>query len=147
MGTSYRCGLKLTSAAADAGTLKLLRKWFPDRSLRELKQTVQNHEYVYLTDAEAFHCDGERKLAELVRACGAAGIETELYEEVRSGGVWRTQPMSREYFRNSLRRSRDIQRETLIDVEREVEGFAGPEAMRDIEEEVAEHWDEEDLDP
>lgn len=147
MGTSYRCGLKLTSAAADAGTLKLLRKWFPDRSLRDLKQTIQNHEYVYLTDMEKFHQDGERKLARLMKECGKAGIETELYEEIWSGGGWRSQPMSREYFGNSLRRSREIQRETLIDVEREVEGFVSPEAMKDIEEEVAEHWDEEDLGP
>lgn len=147
MGTSYRCGLKLTGAAADAGTLKLLRKWFPDRSLRELKQQIQNHEYIYLTDAEKFHRDGARKLARLMKECGKAGIETELYEEIWSGGGWRSQPMSREYFGNSLRRSREIERETLMEIERETEGFVSPEAMKDIEEEAAAHWDGEDLEP
>lgn len=142
---SYRQGLKLQRTAADAGTLKLLRKWFPDRSLPELRQTVGNHGYVYLTDAEPFHADGERKLARLLKECDGAGIGTELYEEVRSGGVWRARPMSRDCLRNALRRSREIERETLIDIERETEGFVSPEALADIEAETAAHWDGADL--
>lgn len=80
-----------------------------------------------------------------MKECDGAGIGTELYEEVRSGGVWRSQPMSRTYFQNSLRRFREIERETLIDIERETEGFVSPEALADIEAETAEHWDGADL--
>ena len=142
---SYRQSLKLKSRTADPAALKLLRKWFPDLSLLELRRRIQAHEAVYLTDAEPFHRDGTRKLAQLVKECGAAGIETELCEEVWSGGVWQSQPMSRTYFQNSLRRSREIERETLIDIERETEGFVSPEALADIEAETAEHWDGADL--
>ena len=142
---SYRQSLKLKSRTADPAALKLLRKWFPDLSLLELRRRIQAHEAVYLTDAEPFHADGERKLARLLKECDGAGIGTELYEEVRSGGVWRARPMSRDCLRNALRRFREIERETLIDIERETEGFVSPEALADIEAETAEHWDGADL--
>ena len=44
--------------------------------------------------------------------------------------------MSREFFHNILQRNREIERETMLGIEREVEGFVSPEAMADIEEEL-----------
>ncbi len=76
-------------------------------------------------------------MAKLLREFDKAGIETELFEEHRyTPAPWQSEPMSREFFHNILQRNREIERETMLDIEREVEGFVSPEAMADIEEEL-----------
>ena len=76
-------------------------------------------------------------LAKLLREFDKAGIETELFEEHRyTPAPWQSEPMSREFFHNILQRNREIERETMLGIEREVEGFVSPEAMADIEEEL-----------
>ena len=135
----YRCGIKLKSTTANAAALKLLRKHFPDRSLSELRGKIQAHEYLYLTDMEKSLITGERHLAKLLKEFDRAGLETELFEEYRDApGPWKAQPMSRELLRNSVGTSREIERQTLEDIEREAEGFISPEAAALIEEETAE---------
>ena len=133
----YRCGIKLKSTTANAAALKLLRKQFPDQSLSELRGKIQAHEYLYLTDMEKSLIEGERRLAKLLREFDRAGLETELFEEYRDvSSPWKAQPMSREFLRNSIGTSREIERQTLEDIERETEGFISPEAAMSIEEQA-----------
>ena len=133
----YRYGVKLKGTIGDAAILKLLRKHFPDQSLAELRATIQAHDYVFLSDMEKYN--GERRMAKLLREFDEAGIETELFEEHRyTPAPWQAEPMSREVFQNILQRNREIERETMIDIEREVTGFVSPEAMAYIEEELQE---------
>lgn len=130
-----RYGIKLKTATADAAILKLLRKHFPNQSLSELRGKIQARDYVFLSDMEKY--DGERRMAKLLREFDKAGIETELFEEHRyTPAPWQSEPMSREFFHNILQRNREIERETMLGIEREVEGFVSPEAMADIEEEL-----------
>ena len=63
----FRYGIKLKSTTAGAAALKLLRKHFPNVSLAELKSKIQAHDYIYLTDMEKYHQDGERRMAKLLR--------------------------------------------------------------------------------
>ena len=63
--------------------LKLLRKWYPNQSLTELRAKVQNHEYIYLTDQEKSWIAGDRKMAKLLKELDRAGFETVLYRERR----------------------------------------------------------------
>lgn len=131
----YRYGIKLKSTATDAAILKLLRKHFPNQSLSELRTKVQTHDYVFLSDMEKYN--GERRMAKLLKEFDKAGIETELFEEHRyTPAPWQAELMSREIFQNILQRNRGIARDTMIDIEREVEGFVSPEAMAFIEEEL-----------
>ena len=131
----YRDGIKLKSTATDAAILKLLRKHFPNQSLSELRTKVQTHDYVFLSDMEKYN--GERRMAKLLKEFDKAGIETELFEEHRyTPAPWQAELMSREIFQNILQRNRGIARDTMIDIEREVEGFVSPEAMAFIEEEL-----------
>lgn len=132
----YQCryGIKLKNTAADAAVLKLLRKHFPDASLAELRTAVQTHAYLYLSDQEKYRAEGLHRLARLLQAFDQAGLETELFEEQRDPPApWRAEPLSRELFQNLLRRSREIRREVLTDMEREVTGIVSPEAPADIE--------------
>ena len=131
----YRYGIKLKSTATDAAILKLLRKHFPNQSLSELRTKVQTHDYVFLSDMEKYN--GERRMAKLLKEFDKAGIETELFEEHRyTPAPWQAELMSREIFQNILQRNRGLARDTMIDIEREVEGFVSPEAMAFIEEEL-----------
>lgn len=131
----YRYGIKLKSTATDVAILKLLRKHFPNQSLSELRTKVQTHDYVFLSDMEKYN--GERRMAKLLKEFDKAGIETELFEEHRyTPAPWQAELMSREIFQNILQRNRGIERDTMIDIEREVEGFVSPEAMAFIEEEL-----------
>lgn len=131
----YRYGIKLKSTATDAAILKLLRKHFSNQSLSELRTKVQTHDYVFLSDMEKYN--GERRMAKLLKEFDKAGIETELFEEHRyTPAPWQAELMSREIFQNILQRNRGIARDTMIDIEREVEGFVSPEAMAFIEEEL-----------
>lgn len=131
----YRYGIKLKSTATDAAILKLLRKHFPNQSLSELRTKVQTHDYVFLSDMEKYN--GERRMAKLLKEFDKAGIETELFEEHRyTPAPWQAELMSREVFQNILQRNCGIARDTMIDIEREVEGFVSPEAMAFIEEEL-----------
>ena len=126
----HRYGIKLKATTADAAILKLLRKHFPNQSLSELRSKIQAHDYVFLSDMEKY--DGERRMAKLLREFDKAGIETELFEEHRyTPAPWQSEPMSREFFHNILQRNREIERETMLDMEREVEGFVSPGAMAD----------------
>jgi len=137
----FRYGIKLKSTTADAAVLKLLRKHFPNASLAELKRKVQAHDYIYLTDMEKYHQDGERRMAKLLWELDKAHIDTELFSEHRdTPALWQTEPMSREFFRNSIQQSREIDREVLLDMEREVTGAVDQEARESIEQEVAECW-------
>lgn len=138
----YRCGIKLKNTKADAAVLKLLRKYFSDMSFAELRNKIQSHDYIYRTDMEQYSLDGKRKMAKLLQAFDKARIETELFEEKRdTPGAWQSRPMSRELLYNTIQSSKEIHRQTLIDVEQEVEGFVSPEAMADIEAEVDEEWE------
>ncbi len=140
----YRWGIKLNNTTADAGTLKLLRKNFPDVSFAELRNKVETNSYLYQTDMEQYSADGKRKLARLLKAFDKAGMETELFEEKRdTPGPWQAKPLSRELLQNSIQQSREIHRQTLIDVEQEVEGSVSSEAMALIEAEVEEEWEQD----
>jgi len=133
----YRCGIKLKSTAVDAAALKLLRKYFPNTSLAELRGKIQAHDYVVLSDL--LKADGERAVVKMLREFDRAGIETELFEESRdTPGPWKTAPLSREVLYNMLHRSRGIQRQVLEDIERETEGEISPEAAALIEQEMLE---------
>lgn len=143
--SDYRCGVKLKSTAMNTAALKILRKWFPNRSLAELRNIVQTHDYVYFTDMEASQSNGERQLAKLLREFDGSGIETELYEEYRRApGLWSTKPLSREVLHNMIRQSKDIFRETLEDIELETAGHISPEAAADIAAAVEEEFSEDD---
>ena len=50
--SEFRDGIKLKTTTAGTSLLKLLRKWYPNQSLSELRAKVQSHEYIYLTDPE-----------------------------------------------------------------------------------------------
>ncbi|MEH2937482.1 hypothetical protein [Lawsonibacter sp. JLR.KK007] len=136
--SEYRDGIKLKTTTPSVILLKLLRKWYPNQSLSDLRAMVQNHEYIYLTDQEKSWIEGDRKMAKLLKELDRAGFETELYRErqEKPGCPWQADPMDREFFRNTLQTDREIERETMLDIEREVEGFVSPEAMADIEEEL-----------
>lgn len=129
--SEFRDGIKLKTTASSAALLKLLRKWYPNQSLSELRARVQNHDYIYLTDQEASWITGDRKLAKFLKELERAGFETELYRERRDNrgphSGWVTEPLSRE-----------IERQVLIDIEQETEGFVSGEAMDLIEEELRE---------
>lgn len=132
-------GIKLKSTTADTVALKLLRKHFPNLSLAELRAKIQTHNYLYLSDMEKYHEDGNRKLLKLLREFDETNLETELFEEHRdTPAPWQAKPMSREFFYNTMQRSREIKREVLLDVEREVTGFVSPEALAAIEQEFLE---------
>lgn len=143
----FRDGIKLKTTAPSAALLKLLRKWYPNQSLSELRARVQNQEYIYLTDQEKSWIDGDRKMAKFLKELERAGFEAELYRERRDDrdpqSGWVTEPLSREVFYNGLQMDREIERQVLIDIEQETEGFVTPAAMADIEEELR-NQDEED---
>lgn len=140
--SEFRDGIKLKTTAPSTALLKLLRKWYPNQSLSELRARVQNQDYIYLTDQEKFWRDGGRKLAKYLKELERAGFETELYREQRSDrgpqSGWVTEPLSREVFYNGLQMDREIERQVLIDIEQETEGFVSREAMDLIEEELRE---------
>ncbi len=132
----HRYGIKLKKVTANAATLKLLRKHFPNQSLSELRAKVQAHDYVFLSDMEK--CNGERRMAKLLREFDKAGIETELYEEHRyTPAPWQAEPMSREYLNNILQRNLEIARQVLEDVELETVGHISSDAKTDIVEEIS----------
>lgn len=145
--SEFRDGIKLKTTAPSAALLKLLRKWYPNQSLSELRARVQNQEYIYLTDQEKSWIDGDRKMAKFLKELERAGFEAELYRERRDDrgpqSGWVTEPLSREVFYNGLQMDREIERQVLIDIEQETEGFVTPAAMADIEEELR-NQDEED---
>ena len=144
--SEFRDGIKLKTTAPSAALLKLLRKWYPNQSLSELRARVQNQEYIYLTDQEKSWIDGDRKMAKFLKELERAGFEAELYRErwddrgPQSG--WVTEPLSREVFYNGLQMDREIERQVLIDIERETAGFVSREAMDLIEEELREQDEE-----
>ena len=145
--SEFRDGIKLKATTPSVALLKLLRKWYPNQSLTELRTKVQNHEYIYLTDQEKSWIAGDRKMAKLLKELDRAGFETELYRERRDNrdpqSRWIAEFLSREVFRNGLQMDQEIKRQVLIDIEQETEGFVSPEAMADIEEELQKQ-DEED---
>lgn len=121
--------------------MKLLRKWYPNQSLSELRAKVQNHGYIYLTDQEKSWIDGDRKMAKFLKELDRAGFETELYRERDDRDTqsrWVAEPLSREVFCNGLQMDREIERQVLIDIEQETVGVVSQEAMALIEEELRE---------
>ena len=86
-------------------------------------------------------------MAKFLKEMERAGFEAELYRERRDDrgpqSGWIAEPLSREVFCNGLQMDREIERQVLIDIEQETEGFVTPAAMADIEEELR-NQDEED---
>lgn len=141
----HRYGIKLKQTTANATVLKLLHKYFPSQSFSELRNKVQAHDYIFLSDMEKYN--GERRMAKLLREFDKAGMETELFEESRyTPSPWQTEPMSQEYFKNVLQRNQEIEKETLEDIERETVGYISPDAKTYIELEISkiQKEDEED---
>lgn len=132
----FRYGIKLKTTTADATVLKVLRKYFPNQSLSELRAKVQAHDYIFLIALEEHN--STRSIAKLLREFDKAGIETELFEEHRhtSADPWQAELMSREYLNNMLQRNREISRQVLEDIELETEGYISPDAKADIDEEI-----------
>lgn len=141
----HRYGIKLKQTTADATVLKLLRKHFPAQSFSELRNKVQAHDYIFLSDMEKYN--GEQRMAKLLREFDKANIEIELFQESRyTPTPWKTEPMSREYFKNVLQRGREIEKETLEDIERETVGYISPEAKTYIELEISKMQKEDEED-
>lgn len=131
----HRYGIKLKKTTADMSVIKLLRKYFPDQSLAEIRTKVQAHDYVFLSDTEKYN--GKHRMAELLREFDKAGIETELFEEQRyTPAPWQVESISREYFNNILHRNREIARQVLEDIELETVGFIDSDAKMVIDEEI-----------
>lgn len=81
--------------------------------------------------------DSKRATVKMSREFDRAGIETELFEETRdTPGPWKAASMSREVFYNMVQRSRNINRQVLDDIEREIEGDISPGAKAAIDEEM-----------
>ena len=115
--TGRRMGIKLKDPAASGATLKILRQYFPDVPLSEMKDRIVHGEYVFSCDGRI---DGRKQLAKLEKAFAQAGISTELYEEWTGGdGAERIAPLSREYLDNSLHRYREIARQVDRDIDNE----------------------------
>lgn len=132
----HRYGMKLKEITVDTTILKLPRKYFPAQSLSELRSKVRSHDYIFLSDMEKYN--GERRMAKLLREFDKAGMETELFEESRdTPAPWQVEPMSREYFKNILQRSRKITQQVLEDIERETVGYISPDVKADIDKEIS----------
>ena len=141
----HRYGIKLKQTTADATVLKLLHKHFPAQSFSELRNKVQAHDYIFLSDMEKY--DGERRMAKLLREFDKAGVETELFEESRyTPAHWQTEPMSQEYFKSVLQRDCEIEKETLEDIEYETVGYISPDAKAYIELEISKMQKEDEED-
>lgn len=130
----YRYGIKLKKNTADAATLRILRKHFPNQSLLELRAKVQAHDYVFLSDMEKYN--SELRATKLLQDFDKAGIDTELFEEYRYTPVsWQTEPISREDLKNIDKRCWEISRQVLEDIECETVGYISPDAKTIIDEE------------
>lgn len=141
----HRYGIKLKQTTADATVLKMLRKQFPAQSFSELRNKIQAHDYIYLSDMEKY--DGDLQMAELLREFDKAGMETELFEESRYiPAPWQKKPISQEYFKNVLQRGCEIEKEMLEDIERETVGYISPEAKTYIELEISKMQKEDEED-
>ena len=141
----HRYGIKLKQTTADATVLKLLHKHFPAQSFSELRNKVQAHDYIFLSDMEKY--DGERRTAKLLREFDKAGVQTELFEESRyTPAPWQTEPMSQEYFKSVLQRDCEIEEETLEDIEYETVGYISPDAKAYIELEISKMQKEDEED-
>lgn len=141
----HRYGIKLKQTTADATVLKLLHKHFPAQSFSELRNKVQAHDYIFLSDMEKY--DGERRMVKLLREFDKAGVETELFEESRyTPASWQTEPMSQEYFKSVLQRDCEIEKETLEDIEYETVGYISPDAKAYIELEISKMQKEDEED-
>lgn len=113
----YRIELRLKDSTA--GTLKILRKHFPEVPLSEMKARIIGQTPVYSCSGAI---DGRRLLMKLKRELKQAGAAAEL-QEVWTGadGVRRTSPLSWEYLSNSLHRYREISRQTDRDIDSEAD--------------------------
>ena len=141
----YRFGIKLKTVTANAAILKLMRKHFPNMAFSELSEKIKAHDYIYLTDTKKDHAFEKRKLLKLLKDFDKLGLETELFKEKRyTPASWNAVPMSRELLYNSVQQSKEIHRETLLDIERETEGFVSQEAVKDIEDEIKDEWENEE---
>ena len=119
-GTDRRMGLRLRDPVAGAAALKLLRKYFPEVPLSEMKRRITAGEPVFSCGGGI---DGRKTLAKLERDFARAGLQAELYEEwTGPDGGRRTAPLPRENLYNSLRRYAEIARQ----VDREMGQEADP---------------------
>lgn len=128
----YRYGIKLKKVTADAAALRILRKYFPNQSLSELRTKVQAHDYVFHSHMEEYNSDFQ--VAKLIQEFDKAGIETELLEEYRYAlAPWQIEPMNRKYLKNMPQRYCEIRRQVLEDIERETVGYINPGAKTIID--------------
>ena len=128
----YRYGIKLKKVTADAAALRILRKYFPNQSLSELRTKVQAHDYVLHSHMEEYNSDFQ--VAKLMQEFDKAGIETELFEEYRyAPAPWQIEPMNRKYLKNMPQRYCEIRRQVLEDIERETVGYINPGAKTIID--------------
>jgi len=132
----YRYGIKLKKVIGDAATLRILRKYFPNQSLSELRVKVQAHSYVLCSDMEDFN--GELQVVKLLQEFDNAGIKTELLEEYRcTPAPWQTKPLSRKELKNIPLRSWKIRQQMLEDNEGEMAGYINPNTKTIIDTETS----------
>lgn len=116
-GRDYRLEMRLGDAGT--GILKILRRYFPDVPLSEMRARIISRKPVYSCDGKI---DGRRLLAKLLRDLEKAGAAAEIREAwTGADGAGRAAPLSKEYLCNSLRRYGEISRQVDRDMDNEAD--------------------------
>ncbi len=107
--------LRLADTNVSANVIKVLRKYFPNTSIGELKRTIESKDVVFSCSSGSY--DGKKSMMKIIRSLNHEGIQIALCEQTGS----KTYPLTVKELQAFLNRGRAIGKQVIEDIENEAD--------------------------
>lgn len=107
--------LRLEETIVSASMIKVLRKYFSDVPISELKKIIESNNAVFSCSAGSY--DGKKLMMKMIRSLKNEGIQVKLCEQTDSN----TYPVTIKELQAFINRGRVIGKQVIEDIENEVD--------------------------
>lgn len=110
--------LRLEDTAASANMIKVLRKYFPNVSVSELKKLIESNNALFLCSEGSY--DGKKSMMKIIRGLNREGIQVKICERTDSN----TYPVTIKQLQAFIGRAQAIGKQVINDMENEADEWA-----------------------
>ena len=107
--------LRLTDTTVSASMIKVLRQYFPNTPISELKRAIESNDVIFSCSGGSY--DGKKLMMKIIRSLKHEGIQIKLCEQTNS----KTYPLTVKGLQAFINRGRAIGKQVIEDIENEAD--------------------------
>ena len=105
--------LRLADTTVSTSMIKVLREYFPNTPIGELKRTIESNDVIFSCSGGSY--DGKKLMMKIIKSLNREGIQIKLCEQTDSN----TYPLTIKDLQSFINRGRAIGKQVIEDIENE----------------------------